>query len=69
MRGNPGLLLEIEGGGKAISYHKEQLKEFVDLKKQFIHYIDDNYQPIMINGKPKTGLKANDKLKVIGRID
>lgn len=69
MRSNPGLLLEVEGGGKAIAHHKEQREEFVKLKKQFIHYLDNDFNTIMIDNKPKTGLKANDKLKIIGRVD
>lgn len=69
MRGKPGILVAIEGGGKAIAYHHEQEQAFKDLKKHFIHYIDDDYKPIMENGKPKTGLKASSKLRLLGYTD
>lgn len=69
-RGNPGLLLSIEGGGKAIAYHKEQEPQFKELKKHFIHYLDDDMHPVLgEDGKPKSGLKDNDKLKIIGYVD
>lgn len=70
MRGNPGLLCKIDGGGKAIAYHKEQEKQFAELKKHFIHYLDEDMHPILDeNGKPKTGLIASSKLKLMGYVD
>lgn len=69
MSKNSGFLCEIQGGGKAIVRHSEQRKEFADLKKRFIHYLDDEFNPIMENGKEKTGLKDIDKLKMIGYVD
>jgi hypothetical protein len=65
-----GYLFSIEGGGKACAYHKEQLKEFADKGKFLIHYLDDNWMPILNkDGKPKTALKAKEKLFLIGYRD
>lgn len=65
-RGNPGIILQIEGGGKAIAYHKEQETAFKELKKHYIHYMTDDYHPIVEDGKEKVGLKDSSKLKIIG---
>lgn len=69
MARNPGFVVEIEGGGKGLLYHKEQTPEFKALKKHFIHFITDDYHPIIENGKEKTGLKDDAKLKIIGYLD
>lgn len=66
---NPGLILEIEGGGKALAYHAEQEQAFKDAKKRYIHYMTDDYHPVMEDGKEKAGLKDISKLKVIGYTD
>ncbi len=67
---NSGLMLQIEGGGKAIAYHREQEPQFKELKKHFIHYLNDDFTPVLDDaGKEKTGLKASDKLKIIGYTD
>lgn len=65
-----GFLLTIEDGGKALMYHNEQEPKFKDLKKAFIHFLNEDYTPqIGEDGKEKTGLKSLDKLKVIGMVD
>ena len=70
MSKGPGFYWKVEGGGKAISYNAEQRPEFEKLRKYFIHYLDDKYQPVLDDqGKEKTGLKAGDKLTLIGYVD
>lgn len=69
MARNPGVILQIEGGGKAIAYHKEQEQAFKDLKKHYIHYMTEDYHPVMVDGKPKSGLMDDSKLKIIGYSD
>jgi len=49
-RGKSGLILQIEGGGKALAYHKEQEQEFKTIKKHFIHFMTDDYHPVMVDG-------------------
>lgn len=67
---NPGYLLQIDGGGKAASYHGEQRPEFEAIGKVLIHYLDEQFLPILnADGKPKTGLKAKEKLLMIGYTD
>ncbi len=70
MTDHRGYLWEIEGGGKAASYHKEQRTQFEAVGKIFIHYLDTNLEPILNErGEPKTGLKAKEKLFLIGYTD
>lgn len=66
---NSGYVCSIDTGGKAIAKHREQEQAFRDAKKVFIHYMDDEYQPIMVEGKEKTGLMDSARLKVIGMFD
>lgn len=70
MAKNPEYLCSIEGGGKCIAYHKEQTPEFKNLKKHFVHFMTDDMHPVIgDDGKPKTGLKSSDKLRIIGYTD
>ena len=69
MRKRSGFLLSIEGGWKAMAIDSEQRKEFVDMDKVFIHYMNDDFEPIIENGKEKTGLKTRSKLQIIGYFD
>lgn len=68
-RGKPGWVCQIKGAGKALVFHKEQEPEFKSIKKFYIHYMDDDYSPIIEDGKEKTGLVAADKLNIIGYLD
>lgn len=70
MRGNPGYLFEVKGGGKAIAYHNEQTNVFMALNKVYIHLITDDFTPILDeNGKQKSVLKDKTLLKHIGFLD
>lgn len=66
---NAGFMLTIEGGGKAIAYHREQEPEFIPLDKVYIHYLGEDFKPIIIDGKPKKGLITRSKLTLIGYTD
>lgn len=66
---NSGYLCQIDTGGKAVARHKEQEKEFAAAKKHFVHYLNDDYRPVMVDGKEKTGLIDSERLKVIGMYD
>lgn len=67
---NPGQLLEDESGNKYIAYNKEQSPAFVQVKKLLVHHMsaDFKYQTDE-KGKRIIGLKAIDKLKLIGYTD
>lgn len=68
MARNPGFLFEVEGGGKAIAYHKEQKKEFGE--RYYIHHLSEDMEPALdAEGKEKSGLKHSSLLRVIGYID
>lgn len=55
---------------KAIAYNHEQAAEFSNVKKVFIRYIDDNFNPQKDeHGKNLVGLKDAEKLTVIGFVD
>ena len=69
MRGKPGYVCKIDTGGYAIRIHSEQEKEFTEIKKSFIHYLDDDYMPVIVDGKEKTGLIDTTRLKTIGMYD
>lgn len=69
MARNPGFICEIDTGGKALLYHKEQEKAFIDAKKRYVHFLTDDYQPVMVDGKEKKGLIDQSRLKAIGMID
>lgn len=66
---NSGYLCSIDTGGKAVARHREQEQQFRDAKKLFIHYLTDDYHPVMTDGKEKTGLIDASRLKVIGMYD
>jgi len=66
---NSGYICQIDTGGKCVRRHKEQEKAFADLKKSFVHYLTDDYEPVMVDGKEKTGLIDTARLKVIGMYD
>lgn len=69
MRGNPGYIVSIDTGGKGVVHHKEQEQKFRDIGKSFIRYLDDDYRPVIVGGKKKTGLIDSKRLKVIGMWD
>lgn len=66
---NSGYLCKIDTGDMAVARHKEQEKAFAEAKKHFVHYLDDDYRPIIVDGKEKTGLIDSSRLKVIGMYD
>jgi hypothetical protein len=66
---NSGYLCQIDTGGKAVARHSEQEKQFKELKKYFIHYLTDDFHPVLVDGKEKTGLIDSSRLKVIGMYD
>lgn len=67
---NPGYLFELEDGSKAIAYHSQQRKEFEAIGKVLITHLDKDFAPILnADSKPKTSLKAKERLKVIGFSD
>lgn len=66
----PGYMFSVDTGGKAIGYHYEQNTAFMALNKVFVHFLNDDFTPVLDEqGKPKTGLKSVDKLTVIGFTD
>lgn len=73
-RGNPGRVWEIkETKQLAFSYNKEQLKEFIQLKKVLV-YVTDKTQLSLFEDMPaketcQRVLKSIEKLKPIGFID
>lgn len=70
MRGKPGYFFEVDDGSYALAYHTEQNTAFMALNKVYCHFVDREFNPIIgDDGKPKTGLKSKDKLKLIGMID
>lgn len=69
MNKNSGYLCQIDTGGKAVARHSEQRKEFSDIKKHFIHYLTDDFHPVIENNIEKTGLIDSSRLKVIGMYD
>jgi hypothetical protein len=66
---NSGYLCQIDTGGKCVAKHKEQEKEFAEKKKHFVHYMTDDFHPVMVDGKEKSGLIDSSRLKVIGMFD
>lgn len=66
---NSGYICQIDTGGKCVRKHSEQEKEFATLKKSFIHYLTEDYHPLIVDGKEKTGLIATSRLKIIGMYD
>ena len=69
MRGKPGYLVKIDTGGVGIIRHAEQEKAFRDQGKSLIRYLQEDYNPVMVDGKEKTGLIDTSRLKVIGMVD
>jgi hypothetical protein len=66
---NSGYVCQIDTGGMAIARHNEQEPKFREAGKCFIHYIGEDYAPVMVDGKEKTGLIDSKRLKVIGMYD
>lgn len=69
MRGKPGYLVSIDTGGFGLVRHAEQEQQFRDVRKSFMHYLDEDFHQILVDGKPKTGLIATYRLKIIGYAD
>lgn len=74
MRGNPGTIIILPDGRKAIVYNKQPLLR--EKRKVVITLIDERYCPIIEGGRAKTLLKDvgvyNAEIKnykVIGMID
>jgi hypothetical protein len=70
MARNPGTLVSFEGG-KGIIYNKEQKPEFEKLKKRLVHFINEDFTPLIDTdtGKQKTALKSIELLKPFGKVD
>lgn len=66
---NSGYLCQIDTGGKCVAKHREQEKQFAELKKHYVHYLNEDFSPVILNGKEKTGLIDSSRLKVIGMFD
>lgn len=67
---NPGQLLQDAEGNKFIAYNKEQHASFSQIKKLLVHHMTDDFKPKTDKeGKRIVGLKAIDKLKLIGYTD
>jgi len=66
---NSGYICQIDTGGKCVAKHREQEPQFKELKKHFVHYMTDDYHPVIVDGKEKTGLIDSSRLKVIGMYD
>lgn len=67
---NPGKLLADESGNKYIAYNKEQERAIMQSYKILVHYLTPDFKAVLNDdGKPKKGLKAFDKLTVIGFVD
>lgn len=66
---NSGYICQIDTGGKCVRKHSEQEKQFIDLKKSFVHFMTDDYHPVIVDGKEKTGLIDTSRLSTIGMYD
>ncbi|WP_026463497.1 hypothetical protein [Adhaeribacter aquaticus] len=67
---NPGKLLMDSEGNKYIAYNAKQHKSFADIGKVHVCYLEPNMKPKKdAEGKMIVGLKAIDKLTVIGFVD
>lgn len=66
---NSGIMVRIGSGGKAIAYHREQEKAFALAKKHYIHYMTDDFHPLLVDGKPRVGLHNSNDLFIIGYCD
>lgn len=74
-RGNPGIIIELADGRKAIVYHNQPLHQ--TQCKLLLHLIGDDYKPILgDDGKQKTLIKSEQEYheilaagKYIGRVD
>lgn len=73
MQRNPGSIYEVEEGGYAVAYIREQDARFTQLQKLLVHlYHDRNLmRPVMDGrtGQAKIVLKSIHKLKTIGFVD
>lgn len=66
---NSGYVFQIDTGGKCVAKYSEQYPQFKELKKHFVHFMTDDYHPVIVDGKEKTGLIDSARLKVIGMYD
>lgn len=69
---NPGSIYEVEEGGYAVAYIKEQDARFTQAQKLLVHLYHDRdlRRPVKDNaGQPKIVLKSIHKLKTIGFVD
>lgn len=67
---NPGYLCRTTDGRKCIRRHNDQEPQFEAVKKSFVHWVDDDFHPILNeDGKEKTGLIDTNKLHVMGCVD
>lgn len=64
-----GIICQVDTGGKIIAYYHEQETAFKEAKKHFVHFMTDEYQPIIVDGKEKSGLIDSKRLTVIGYTD
>lgn len=72
MRGNPGKVVKFIHNGKiqkAVAHNKMQYIEFTKLGKVHISWINDDFTPVMEEGKQKTSLIGAEFLIVIGMYD
>lgn len=70
MGSKSGFMCKVDTGGKAIAYHNEQRPEFADIKKHYVHFMNDDFTPIIgDNGFPKKGLISTTRLSLIGYTD
>lgn len=66
---NSGYLCQIDTGGKEVARHNEQRPEFKAVKKNLVHFLTDDYHPVLVDGVEKVGLIDTSRLKVIGMYD
>lgn len=70
---NPGSIYEVEEGGYAVAYIREQDARFTQVQKLLVHLYHDRHlmKPVMDGktGQAKIVLKSIHKLKTIGFVD
>lgn len=70
MARNPGIICQVDTGGMAICYWKEQEADFAKKNKKYVHFMNSDYTPVKgDNGFNKKGLIDSSRLKLIGRVD
>lgn len=73
MQRNPGSIYEVEDGGYAVAYIREQDARFTSVNKMLVHlYHDRDLKRLVKDEKtqqPKVVLKSIHKLKTIGFVD